>query len=49
MIPSEKKLLEEAKKKPRKLADHGKQLIPRALISNVIVLYDMERIMGNDS
>ena len=32
-------------KKPRKLTDHGKQLLPRALISNVIVFYDKERIM----
>ena len=32
-----KTLLQAAKKKPRKLTDHGKQLLPRALISNVIV------------
>ena len=33
-----------AKKKPTKLTDHGKQLLPRALISNVIVFCDKERI-----
>ena len=43
-----KTLLQAAKKKPRKLTDHGKQLLPRALISNVILFYDKERIMGND-
>ena len=32
--------------KPRDHGDHGKQLRPRALISNLIVFYDMERIMG---
>ena len=37
-----------AKKKPRKLTDYGKQLLPRALISNVILFYDKERIMVND-
>ena len=31
-----KTLLQVAKKKTRKLTDHGKQLLPRALISNVI-------------
>ena len=41
-------MLETAKKKPRKLTDHGKQLLPRALISNVMVFYDKERIVGND-
>ena len=41
-------LLQVAKKKSRKLTDHGKQLLPRALISNVIVFYDTERIMGFD-
>ena len=42
-------MLQAAKKKSRKLTDHGKQLLPRALqISNVIVFYDTERIMGND-
>ena len=30
-----KTLLQEAKKKTRKLTDHGKQLLPRAVISNV--------------
>ena len=43
-----KTLLQEAKKKTRKLTDHGKQLLPLALISNVIVFYDKERIVGND-
>ena len=43
-----KTLLQAAKKKPRKLTDHGKQLLPRALISNVVVFYAKERIMGND-
>ena len=43
-----KTLLQAAKKKSRKLTDHGKQLLPRALISNVIVFYDKERIIGND-
>ena len=43
-----KTLLQAAKKKPRKATDDGKQLLPRALISNVIVFYDKERIMGND-
>ena len=33
-----------AKKKPTKLTDHGKQLLQRALISNVIVFCDKERI-----
>ena len=42
-----KTLLRAAKKKSRKLTDHEKQLQPRALISNVIVFYDKERIMGN--
>ena len=41
-------MLKAAKKKSRKLTDHGKQLLLRALISNVIVCYDTERIMGND-
>ena len=45
---SRKTLLQAAKKKSRKLTDHEKQLLPRALISNVIVFYDKERIMGND-
>ena len=43
-----KTLLQAAKNKPRKLTDHGKQLLLRALILNVIVFYDKERIMGND-
>ena len=43
-----KTLLQAAKKKSRKLTDHGKQLLPRVLISNDIVLYDKKRIMGND-
>ena len=45
-MPSGKTFLQAAKKKSRKLSDHGKQLRPRALISNLIVFYDMERIMG---
>ena len=32
-----KTLLQAAKKKSRKLTDRGKQLLPRVLISNVIV------------
>ena len=43
-----KTFLQAAKKKPRKLTDHGKQPLPRWLISNVIMFYDKERIMGND-
>ena len=43
-----KTLLQAAKKKSRKLTHHGKQLLPRALISNAIVFYDKERTMGND-
>ena len=43
-----KTLPQVAKRKSRKLTDHGKQLLPRVLISNVIVLYDKERIVGND-
>ena len=43
-----KTLLQEAKKETRKLSNHGKQLLLLALISNVIVFYDKERIMGND-
>ena len=43
------KLCYKRPKRSRKLTDHGKQLLPRALqISNVIVVYDTERIMGND-
>ena len=45
----QKTLLQAAKRKSRKLTDHEKQLQLRALISNVIVFYDKERIMGNDS
>ena len=41
-------VLQAARKKSRKLTDHRKQLLPRALISNVVVFYDTERIMGND-
>ena len=37
-------MLQVAKKKPTKLTDQGKQLLPRALISNVIVFCDKERI-----
>ena len=36
-------MLQAAKRKPRKLTDHEKQLLPRALISNVIVFYFMTR------
>ena len=43
-----KTLLQAARKKSRKLTDHRKQLLPRVLISNVMVFYDTERIMGND-
>ena len=43
-----KTLLQAAKVKSRKLTDHGKQLVPHVLISNLIVFYDTERIMGND-
>ena len=45
---SRKTLLQAARKKPRKLAYHGKQLVPHSLISNVILFYDTERMMGND-
>ena len=45
---SRKTLLQAARKKPRKLVYQGKQLVPHSLISNVIVFYDMERMMGND-
>ena len=41
-------MFQATKKKLTILTDHGKQLLQRALISNVIVLYDTERIMGND-
>ena len=40
-----KTLPQAAKRKSRKLTDHGKQLLPHVPISNVIVLYDKERIM----
>ena len=40
---SAKTLLQAAKRKPRKLTDHGKQLLLRALISNVIEFYFMTR------
>ena len=43
-----KTLFQATKKKLRILTDHGKQLLQRALISNVIVFIDTERIMGND-
>ena len=43
-----KTLLQAAKLKSRKLTDHGRQLVPHLLISNLIVFYDTERIMGND-
>ena len=42
---SRKTLLQAAREKPRKLAYHGKQLVPHSLISNAIVFYDMERMM----
>ena len=44
-----KTLLQVAKKKPRKLTNHGKQLLPLMLISNIIVFYEKEIIVGNDS
>ena len=44
----QKTLLQAAKKKSKKLIDHGKQLLPHAPISNAIVFYDKKRIMGND-
>ena len=44
-----KTLLQVAKKKPRKLTNHRKQLLLLTLISNIIVFYDKERIVGNDS
>ena len=41
-----KTLLQAVKKKSRKsVTDHGKQLLPRALISNVIVFYETKRII----
>ena len=42
-----KTLLQGAKKKSRKLTDHGKQFLSTALNLNVIVFYVKERIMGN--
>ena len=45
--PSRKTLLQAAKKISRNLTDHGKQLLPCALISTR--LFDhRDRIMGND-
>ena len=45
----QKTLLQAVKRKSRKLTDHGKQLLPRALTLNVIVSYVKERItMEND-
>ena len=41
-----KTLLKAARKESRKLTNQLKQLLSRALISNVIVFYDKERIMG---
>ena len=41
-----KTFLQAAKKKSRKLTDHGKQLLPRALISNLIVFYDTGKNYG---
>ena len=43
-----KTLVQAARKKSRKWTDHGKQLLTRTPISNVIVFYVTERIMGND-
>ena len=40
-------LLQVAGKKSRKLTDHSKQLLPRRLISSVIVFYVKERLRGN--
>ena len=45
----QKTLLQADKKKSRKLTNQGKQLLPGTLISNVIVFYHKERIIGNDS
>ena len=42
-----KPLLQVARKKSGKLTDHGKQLLPRGLISNVVVSYDKERLKEN--
>ena len=38
-----KTLLQAAEKKSRKLTGHGKQLLPRALIPNVIVFFIITR------
>ena len=40
---SRKTLLQAARKKSRKLTDHGKQLLPRALISNVLIVFSVSR------
>ena len=45
---SRKTLPQAGEKKFRKLTEHGKRLLPCAVISNVIVFYDKERIMRND-
>ena len=45
----QKTSLQADKKKSRKLTDQGKQLLQCMMISNVIVFYDKERIMGNGS
>ena len=42
-----KTLLQAPRKKPRRLTNHGKQFLPRALISTLLVFYDMERMLGN--
>ena len=45
----QKTSLQADKKKSRKLTDQGKQLLQCMMISNVIVFYDKERILGNSS
>ena len=44
----QKTLQQAARKKPRKLTDHGKTTSTRVLISNLIVFYDTERMLEND-
>ena len=39
-------MLQAAKKKPRKLTDHGKQLLPRALISNLWEMIGRRELRG---
>ena len=35
------------RRRPKRNLETGKKLLPRVVISNVIVFYDKERIMGN--